>query len=41
MASVKISSRLYHDIVRRARKMVESKIEVIKKTKPVIDMELE
>ena len=39
MASVKISDRLYNDIVSKARRMVGKKIEVIEKTKPVIDME--
>ena len=39
MASVKISDRLYRDIVRRARKIGEVKYDNIRKNPPKIDME--
>lgn len=39
MASVKISDRLYRDIVRTARNMVSGKYEKIKNEPPKIDME--
>ena len=39
MASVKISDRLYNDIVYRARRMVENKIDKVMEAMPSIDME--
>jgi len=39
MASVKISERLYSDIVRNARRMVDSKLQGVIDSNPSIDME--